>query len=83
MRKNFWLCKRRKYDMKEKIKLSGVPETMLQTIYARAKESRGRGAIHDVKAEEIIGKLDYDFPSRTRIPPCAAASLPAPSCWTG
>ena len=51
MRKNFWLCKRRKYDMKEKIKLSGVPETMLQTIYARAKESRGRGAIHDVKAE--------------------------------
>ena len=47
--------------MKEKIKFSGVPETMLQTIYARAKESRGRGAIHDAKAEEIIGKLDYDF----------------------
>ena len=40
--------------MREKIKLSGVPETMLQTIYARAKESRGRGAIHDAKAEEII-----------------------------
>ena len=47
--------------MKEKIKLSGVPETMLQTVYARAKESRGCGAIHDAKAEEIIGKLDYDF----------------------
>ena len=47
--------------MKEKIRLSGVPETMLQTIYARAKESRGRGAIHDAKAEEIIEKLDYDF----------------------
>ena len=47
--------------MKEKIKLSGVPETMLQTIYARAKESRGRGAIHDTKAGEIIEKLDYDF----------------------
>ena len=47
--------------MKEKIKLSGVPETMLQTIYARAKESRGRGAIHDAKAEEIVEKLDYDF----------------------
>ena len=47
--------------MKEKIKLSGVPETMLQTIYARAKESRGRGAIHDIKAEELIEKLDYDF----------------------
>ena len=47
--------------MREKIKLSGVPETMLQTIYARAKESRGRGAIHDAKAEELIEKLDYDF----------------------
>lgn len=47
--------------MKEKINLSGVPETMLQTVYARAKESRGRGAIHDAKAEEIVGKLDYDF----------------------
>lgn len=47
--------------MREKIKLSGVPETMLQTIYARAKESRGRSAIHDAKAEEIIEKLDYDF----------------------
>ena len=29
--------------MKEKIKLSGVPETMLQTVYAREKESRGGG----------------------------------------
>ena len=47
--------------MDEKIKLSGVPETMLQTVYARAKESCGRGAIHDAKAEEIIGGLDYDF----------------------
>ena len=47
--------------MAEKVKLSGVPETMLQTLYARAKESGGRGAIHDSKAEEIIGKLDYDF----------------------
>ena len=47
--------------MGEKIKLSGVPETMLQTVYARAKESRGRGTIHDAKAEEIIEKLGYDF----------------------
>ena len=47
--------------MTERIRLSGVPETMLQTIYARAKESRGRGAIHDTKAEELIEKLDYDF----------------------
>ena len=47
--------------MGEKIKLSGVPETMLQTVYARAKESRGRGAVCDRKAEEIIDRLDYDF----------------------
>ena len=38
-----------------------MPETMLQTVYARAKESNGRGAIHDAKAEELIEKLDYDF----------------------
>ena len=47
--------------MAEKIVLSGVPETMLQTVYARAKESRGRRAIRDKKAEELIGRLDYDF----------------------
>ena len=47
--------------MAETITLSGVPETMLQTVYARAKESHGRGAIRDLKAEEIIGRLDYDF----------------------
>lgn len=47
--------------MTEKITLSGVPETMLQTLYARAKESKGRGAICDRKAEELIGRLDYDF----------------------
>lgn len=47
--------------MAEKIKLSGVTETMLQTVYARAKESAGRGVIRDKEAERIIGKLDYDF----------------------
>lgn len=47
--------------MREIIKLSDVPETMLQTVYARAKESSGRGAIHNAKAEELIEKLNYDF----------------------
>lgn len=47
--------------MGEKIKLSGVTETMSQTVYARAKESKGRGAIIDKKAEEIIENIDYDF----------------------
>ena len=48
-------------EQNEKVNLTGVPETMLQTIYARAKESRSHGAICDKKAEEIVGRLDYDF----------------------
>lgn len=47
--------------MNEKITLSGVPETMLQTVYARARETQTRGAICDQKAVELIQKLDYDF----------------------
>lgn len=47
--------------MHEKMTLTGVPETMLQTVYARARESRTRGVITDRKAEELIGRLDYDF----------------------
>lgn len=47
--------------MTEKITLSGVPETMLQIVYACARESEGRGTIHDPKAEKIIRRLDYDF----------------------
>lgn len=47
--------------MAEKITLTGVPETMLQTVYARAKETKTRGAITDSKAVELIDRLDYDF----------------------
>ena len=47
--------------MNERIALTGVPETMLQTVYARALESATRGAIRDKKAEELVAKLDYDF----------------------
>ena len=54
-------CEERERKMSEKVTLSGVPETMLQTVYARAKESKGRKAIEDKKAEEIIDRLDYDF----------------------
>lgn len=46
----------------EKITLSGVPETMLQTVYARAKETkRSNGVIRDDKAVELIKKINYDF----------------------
>lgn len=43
------------------INLSGVPKTMLQTVYARAKETKTRGTIHDDKAVELVDKLHYDF----------------------
>lgn len=43
-------------------KIGGVPETMIQTLYARAKESKKKNAkIYDEKAIEIVSKMDYDF----------------------
>lgn len=46
----------------EKIDIQGVPETMLQTLYARAKESKKEPHyIYDEKAIKIVDKLDYDF----------------------
>lgn len=47
--------------MGERIALSGVPETMLQTVYARARETQTRGALRDDKAVELVNRLDYDF----------------------
>lgn len=69
-------------ERNKKMNLTGVPETMLQTIYARAKESKGRGAICDKKAEEICQPDSITiFRLRTKIPLCTAALLPAPLCW--
>lgn len=46
----------------EKINIQGVPETMLQTLYARAKASQAQPHyIYDEKAIEIVSQLDYDF----------------------
>jgi len=48
--------------MSEKIDIRGVPETMLQTLYARAKASQAEPHyIYDEKAIEIAAQLDYDF----------------------
>lgn len=48
--------------MKLKVQLSGVPETMLIPMYARAIESQKRNpAFSDPYAIEMISKLDYDF----------------------
>ena len=69
--------------MKEKIRLSGVPETMLQTVYARAKESRGAARFTMQKRKKSSRNWTTIFPLPTRTQLCTAASLPAPSCWTG
>ena len=46
----------------EKIQMQGVPETMLQTLYARAAYSKKRKAkFCDDKAVEIVSHMDYDF----------------------
>ena len=46
----------------EKINITGVPETMLQTLYARASYSkRPEHKFYDAKAVEMISRMDYDF----------------------
>lgn len=45
----------------EKITLSGMPEPMLQPLYARAKESQTHGAINDDTAVRLVQQLDYNF----------------------
>ena len=45
----------------EKITLSGMPEPMLQPLYARAQESQTHGAIHDDTAVRLVQQLDYNF----------------------
>ncbi len=46
----------------ETVELNGVPETMLQTMYARAVYSQKPGhKFYDGKAIEIAKALDYDF----------------------
>ena len=45
-----------------KIEITGVAETMLITVYARAVETlKKEPRIEDVYAVEMVKKLDYDF----------------------
>jgi O-methyltransferase involved in polyketide biosynthesis len=42
--------------------LTPVEETALLTEYARALDSRSpRSIVGDTLAEEVVGKIDYDF----------------------
>lgn len=48
--------------MSGKGEIGGVAETMLQTLYARAKESKKPNhKIYDAKAIEITNHMEYDF----------------------
>lgn len=43
-------------------KLTGIPETMLIPVWARAVETNKKnGIIHDPKAVEFLSHIDYDF----------------------
>lgn len=45
-----------------KIKLEGVAETLLTTLYVRAKDAASpHPVLHDAKSAELITRLDYDF----------------------
>ena len=53
---------KKELEEKTKVSMEGVPETMLQTLYARAAETeKEKPVIRDEKAVEIVKQLDYDF----------------------
>ena len=46
----------------EHVHLTKEKETLLWTLYARALDSRSKHPIlHDQAAEEVVGRIDYDF----------------------
>ena len=64
----------------EQVTLSGVNETLLVPLYARALESRKENALfRDETAMQIVGSLDYDFTkiakSKMNMWGCAARTL--------
>ena len=71
----------RRFTMsKEAINLSGVNETMLVPLYARALESKKKNpAFYDKTAIQVIDALDYDFQkhgkSKMNMWGCAARTL--------
>lgn len=50
--------------MGNSIELSGVEETLMIPLWARANSTRQRGLIHDPAAVDLAGRLDYDFKSK-------------------
>ncbi len=60
---------------RERITLTGAPETMLATLYGRALDSRSRKPIlNDVAAADAVRRIDYDF-RRTGMNASSAAGV--------
>jgi O-methyltransferase involved in polyketide biosynthesis len=60
---------------REKVTLTGAPETMLATLYARALDSRApRSILHDDAAARAVERIDYDF-RRTGMTATTAAGV--------
>ena len=60
---------------REKVTLTGAPETMLATLYGRAIDSRvQRSVLHDEAAARAVERIDYDF-RRTGMTATTAAGV--------
>jgi O-methyltransferase involved in polyketide biosynthesis len=60
---------------REKITLTGAPETLLATLYGRALDSRApRSVLHDEAAARAVERIDYDF-RRTGMTATTAAGV--------
>jgi O-methyltransferase involved in polyketide biosynthesis len=60
---------------REKVTLTGAPETMLATLYGRALDSRApRSILHDDTADRAARRIDYDF-RRTGMTATTAAGV--------
>jgi O-methyltransferase involved in polyketide biosynthesis len=60
---------------KLRVDLSGAPQTMLATLYAKALDADlPNSLLHDTRAKDVVARLDYDW-SRTTITPRTAPSV--------
>lgn len=60
---------------RERVTLTGAPETLLATLYGRALDSRApRSVLHDEAAARAVDRIDYDF-RRTGMTATTAAGV--------
>lgn len=60
---------------KRRVDLTGAPQTMLATLYAKALDADlPNSLLHDTWAKDVVARLDYDW-TRTTITPRTAPSV--------